>query len=258
MSIKNNTSSLQSLLEAVNNLPNASSSGPNTSDATALPSDILSGKTAYVAGQKITGTIATVTQATPSISVSSGGLITASATQSTGYVTGGSKSGTKQLSTQSAKTVTPTTSNQTAVSSGIYTTGAITVKGDSNLIASNIKSGVSIFGVTGTYEGSGGSTSNVETCTISVINAENLTILGTIVNDSGEFTDYYGNSSDEDLENFKFLKNSIIVFFDEEWSIIPTGSFTVAGALNMGHYMQQGAVVFQLNSDRATFEFVSF
>ena len=97
------------------------------------------------------------TQATPSISVNSSGLITASATQSAGYVSSGTKSATKQLTTQAAKTVTPTTSNQTAVASGRYTTGAITVKGDANLKAENIKSGVSIFGVDGTYEGSGGS-----------------------------------------------------------------------------------------------------
>ena len=89
-------------------------------------------------------------QATPSITVSSAGLITASATQSAGYVAAGTKSATKQLTTQAAKTVTPSTSNQTAVASGVYTTGAVTVKGDANLIASNIASGKSIFGVAGT------------------------------------------------------------------------------------------------------------
>lgn len=80
------------------------------------------------------------TSVTPTISVSSSGLITA---------TSGNKSATKQLTTQAAKTVTPGTSTITAVSSGRYTTGAISVAGSSNLIASNIKSGTSIFGVTG-------------------------------------------------------------------------------------------------------------
>lgn len=152
----------------------------------------------------------TATQATPSISVNSSGLITASATQTAGYVAAGTKSGTKQLTTQSAKTITPSTSSQTAVSSGVYTTGTVTVgaipstyvkpnstktattytpttsnqtitagtycsgtqtiKGDSNLVASNIKSGVSIFGVSGSYEGSGGSGGEgVETATVDVI-----------------------------------------------------------------------------------------
>lgn len=73
------------------------------------------------------GSTTTVTQATPTITVSSSGLITASATQTAGYVNAGTKSATKQLTTQAAKTVTPTTSSQTAVASGVYTTGAITV-----------------------------------------------------------------------------------------------------------------------------------
>lgn len=95
----------------------------------------------------------TATQATPSITVNSSGLITATATQSAGYVSAGTKSATKQLTTQAAKTITPSTSSQTAVASGRYTTGAVTVAGDSNLKAENIKSGVSIFGVTGTHSG---------------------------------------------------------------------------------------------------------
>lgn len=94
----------------------------------------------------------TTTQATPSISVNSSGLITASSTQSAGVVSAGTKSATKQLTTQAAKTITPGTSTQTAVASGVYTTGAVSVKGDSNLIASNIRSGKSIFGVSGTMQ----------------------------------------------------------------------------------------------------------
>ena len=69
----------------------------------------------------------TVEQVTPSISVSSAGLITASATQTEGYVVAGTKSATKQLTTQAAKTITPSSSVQTAVAAGTYTTGAIKV-----------------------------------------------------------------------------------------------------------------------------------
>lgn len=94
--------------------------------------------------------VSTATRATPSITVSSAGLITASATQSAGYVSSGTKSATEQLSTQAGTTITPGTSRKTAVSSGKYTTGTVYVQGDSNLVASNIASGVSIFGVTGT------------------------------------------------------------------------------------------------------------
>ena len=159
--------------------------GIDTGDATAAAGDILSGKTAYVKGSKVTGTIATKTssnltasgatvsvpagyyasaasksvaaaeQATPGITVSSSGLITASATQSAGYVSSGTKSATKQLTTQAAKTVTPSASEQTAVDSGVYTTGAVKVSGDANLLAENIKNGISVFGVVGSYVGDG-------------------------------------------------------------------------------------------------------
>lgn len=95
-----------------------------------------------------------VALATPSITVSTAGKITASVSQSAGYVADGTKSATQQLTTQAAKTVTPGTADQTAVSSGRYTTGAVIVKGDANLVAGNIKSGVSIFGVAGTYDNS--------------------------------------------------------------------------------------------------------
>lgn len=58
------------------------------------------------------------TQQTPTISVDSSGLITATA---------GDKSTTQQLPTQAAKTIVPSKNAQTAVSSGKYTTGEITV-----------------------------------------------------------------------------------------------------------------------------------
>lgn len=101
--------------------------------------------------------------ATPMIDVSAGGLITATTEQEKGYVPGGTKTATQQLTTQGAKTVTPGTSNQTAVASGRYTTGNVVVTGDANLVPENIAEGVSIFGVTGTHSGGGG---DVATLTI--------------------------------------------------------------------------------------------
>ena len=116
--------------------------------------DLRSGKSLIAPdGSVVTGTLPEVEQATPSISVSSGGLITASAVQAGGIVADGTKSATQQLTTQGAKTVTPSTSTQTAVASGRYTTGAVQVAGDANLKPENIAEGVSIFGVTGTLTG---------------------------------------------------------------------------------------------------------
>lgn len=151
----------------------------------ALASDILSGKEAINSnGEKITGSIvtktssnltasgatvtvpagyyasestksvSTITQAIPSITVDGSGKITARATQRAGYVAPGTKSATKQLATRGGEIITPGTSDKTAIKSGYYATGSVYVKGDANLKAENIKSGVSIFGVNGSYTGS--------------------------------------------------------------------------------------------------------
>lgn len=71
--------------------------------------------------------VATATHPNPTVSVNASGLITASHTQGTGYVTGGTTTTTMQLTTKGATTITPSTATQTAVASGVYTTGAITV-----------------------------------------------------------------------------------------------------------------------------------
>lgn len=74
-----------------------------------------------------TETVQTASQAVPSVSVNSSGLVTAQAVQGEGYVTGGTESAALQLSTQGATTITPTEAQQTAVSKGKYTTGVVKV-----------------------------------------------------------------------------------------------------------------------------------
>ena len=109
-------------------------------------------------------TPATTITVTPSVSIdTSTGVVTASVsktqnitpTVTAGYVSSGTAgaitvdgSDTLELTTQAARTITPSTSNQT-VAAGTYLTGALTVAGDADLVASNIKSGVNIFGVAG-------------------------------------------------------------------------------------------------------------
>lgn len=82
-----------------------------------------------------------VEQATPVISVNSSGLITATA---------GDKSATKQLTTQTAKTITPSTTSQAAVAKDVYTTGAVTVAAiPSNYI---VPSGTLTITTSGTHD----------------------------------------------------------------------------------------------------------
>lgn len=77
-------------------------------------------------------------------------------TPDTGYdgltkVTVGAVSSTyigSKVTKKSAQTYTPGTSDQT-IGSGQYLSGTQTIKGDTNLVGSNILSGKSIFGVSG-------------------------------------------------------------------------------------------------------------
>ena len=62
-----------------------------------------------------------------------------------------------KLPTQSKPAVIPTISDQIIKPDVGYSLSSVTVKGDSNLIATNIKSGISIFGVTGILSDSGSS-----------------------------------------------------------------------------------------------------
>lgn len=113
--------------------------------------------------------------ATPAASISATGASVATGTNtltlsktvsntpqvSAGYVSAGtagnsSVSLTASVTTKAAATITPGTSNQT-IASGTYLTGTQTISGDANLVAGNIKSGTTIFGVAGTYTGGGGS-----------------------------------------------------------------------------------------------------
>ena len=95
-----------------------------------------------------------------------------------GYHNGSGKV-TQSLTTKAATTYTPGTSNQT-IASGTYLTGAQTIKGDSNLVAANIASGVSIFGVKGTYTGSssGVDTSDATATAASILSGKTAYVNG--------------------------------------------------------------------------------
>ena len=152
--------------------------------------DILLDKEAFVDGKKVVGSIPTYSNSDLTYSsgkvtgpagyynsaiskpISSGALSSDMEfnVSSDGVVTATAKVGTggylaKDTSTEDDYQLTtykstayhiPGKTPLAIVPAGYYTTSAVMMAGDANLVASNIKSGVSIFGVTGTYAGGGG------------------------------------------------------------------------------------------------------
>lgn len=125
------------------NIASKSSSDLTASGATVTaPAGYYSSSASKSVASGSATTPSTSITANPTISVNASGLITASVsgsksvtpTVSAGYVTSGtagtvsvSGSNTEQLSTQAGTTITPTESEQTAVASGKFTTGAVKV-----------------------------------------------------------------------------------------------------------------------------------
>ncbi len=104
----------------------------------------------------ITGSQATVTAGTNVLTFSKSISVTPNVTTA-GYISAGTASNvtvtlSAAITTKAAATYTPGTTTQT-ISANQYLTGAQTIVGDADLVAGNIRSGINIFGVTGTYAG---------------------------------------------------------------------------------------------------------
>lgn len=144
----------------------------------------------------ITQSSATVTTGTNTITLTKTGVST-TPTVSAGYVSSATSSTatvalTASVTTKAAATITPTTTNQT-IASGTYLTGTQTIAGDANLVAGNIKSGTSIFGVSGSY--SGLDTSDATAAATDIVSGETAYVDGRKIEGSLVIQKYYTGSS---------------------------------------------------------------
>ena len=140
----------------------------------------------------LSGSSATITTGTNTLTLTKTG-ITTTPTVSAGYVSAATASTatvtlTANVTTKAAATITPSTTNQT-IASGTYLTGTQTIAGDSDLIAANIKTGVSIFNTNGTF------TSDATASAADILSGETAYVNGIKVTGSLNIHTVYTGSS---------------------------------------------------------------
>lgn len=140
----------------------------------------------------LSGSSATVSTGTNTLTLTKTG-ITTTPTVSAGYVSSATTSTatvalTASVTTKAAATITPGTTNQT-IASGTYLTGTQTISGDSDLTAANIKTGVQIFNITGSY------TSDATAVAGDIVNTKTAYVNGSKITGNLVINKYYTGSS---------------------------------------------------------------
>jgi len=184
----------------------------------------------------------TKAQSTPSISINSSGLITASVaatsvsvtpTVTAGYIASGNagtitmsaSSNTKQMTTKAATTYTPGTSNQT-IAASTYLLGTQTILGDADLVAGNIKVGTDIFGVTGTFTNDANATaSDIASGKTAYVNGSKITGTGAMA--SGDVTSFEYSSGKVAI---CYLSGKGSVAESTDVTLTSSGSVTTSGS----------------------------
>ena len=140
----------------------------------AVVGNVLSGKTFSNANSnKLTGTMPNRGKVDYQMPINGSFTIPAGYHDGTGSIF-------QSITTKGSETFTPGTANQT-VASGRYLTGTQTILGDANLVAGNIKNGVSIFGVIGSAAIPGGTAGAAQILAgYTFINSAGVEVTGTI------------------------------------------------------------------------------
>lgn len=168
--------------------------GYNSSTAYYTISAVANGS--VTAPSTISGTTATVSTGTNTLTLSKTVSVTPNVTTA-GYISSGTAGNstvslTANVTTKAAATITPSTSNQT-IASGTYLTGIQTISGDANLVSGNIRSGTSIFGVSGSY--SGLDTSDATASASDIVSGETAYVNGSKVTGTLVINKYYTGST---------------------------------------------------------------